>query len=299
MNVKSKSRTEYISRINRSLDYIESHLADEIRLDDIACAASFSSFHFHRIFSAMIGETPDDYLRRIRLERAANLLVKCPALSVTEIAMHNGFSTPSHFSSSFRKQFQMSPVEWRNSRNIRMKSKNMKAQKYPIADNGFHRFEGTDHFMVRNVPAIKAAFIRHRYGYNRLIGHAYTRLAAWLGTHELLDGENRIIGISLDNPWITDTKKCRYYAAISVSRDFSPSEEIGTLDIEGDLHAVVHFEGRSSQLQDFHLNLYGKWLPESGYEPTEKFSYSVYLNKPKMESNRLHIFDKYIPVRKL
>jgi AraC family transcriptional regulator len=299
MNDSEKSRAEYTSRINRSLDYIESHLADEIRLDDIASAAAFSPFHFHRIFSAMMGETPDDYLRRVRLESAANLLIKCPTLSVTEIAMRNGFSTPSHFSSSFRKHFSVPPTEWRNSEKSRIKSKNMKAGKCPIADSAFREDGKNLVFTVREVPAIRVAFVRHLYGYNRLIGNAYTKLARWLKDHDLLDGQNRIIGIPLDNPGITDPEKCRYYAAISVPRDFSPSGEIGKLDIEGGLHAVVRFEGRSSQLRDFHIKVYGKLFPGSGYEPTDRPNYSVYLNRPTIESDRFHIFDKYFPVRKL
>jgi methylphosphotriester-DNA--protein-cysteine methyltransferase len=49
-------RKEYWARINRAVDYIESHLGEEMTLQDIAVAAYFSPYHFHRIFKSFMGE---------------------------------------------------------------------------------------------------------------------------------------------------------------------------------------------------------------------------------------------------
>ncbi|MCK7514787.1 MAG: hypothetical protein MZV70_69490 [Desulfobacterales bacterium] len=49
-------RREYLGRIERAVDFIYAHSGDDIGLDDIADAAAFSRFHFHRVFSGVVGE---------------------------------------------------------------------------------------------------------------------------------------------------------------------------------------------------------------------------------------------------
>jgi AraC-like DNA-binding protein len=67
--------------------------------------AYFSRFHFHRIFSAMVGETVTDYLKRVRLQNAALRLFNNPPDSVTDIATAWGFSSSSVFDRAFKKWF--------------------------------------------------------------------------------------------------------------------------------------------------------------------------------------------------
>ena len=71
-----KSRSQYIKRINKAIAFIDAHLDQPIDLQALANVANFSAFHFHRIFSGITGETPNQYLKRRRLE-------KRPVLSVS------------------------------------------------------------------------------------------------------------------------------------------------------------------------------------------------------------------------
>ena len=66
-NSSQSLRNEYISRINRVIDYIEKHMQEEIRLSKMAEIANFSKFHFHRIFYGITGETLNAFIQRIRL----------------------------------------------------------------------------------------------------------------------------------------------------------------------------------------------------------------------------------------
>ena len=86
MNIQDRSRIEYRARVNKVMDYIDQHLDESLDLKSIAEVASFSPFHFHRIFTFMIGESPIDYIQRIRVERAAWQLREENPRSVTEIA---------------------------------------------------------------------------------------------------------------------------------------------------------------------------------------------------------------------
>jgi len=69
-----RTRKEYERRINAALDHIDRALGEDISLGKLATLACFSPFHFHRIFSAFVGEPPAEYVRRLRLEKAAILL---------------------------------------------------------------------------------------------------------------------------------------------------------------------------------------------------------------------------------
>ena len=88
-----KTTTEYHRRIHLALAFIERHLDENIRLDDIARASHFSPYHFHRLFHALVGETVNDYVSRKRMEKAAYRLMAKPELSISEVAEIGGFSS--------------------------------------------------------------------------------------------------------------------------------------------------------------------------------------------------------------
>ena len=94
-------------------DYVEAHISDALSLDDLASVAYVSSFYFARLFKSATGETPHDFVTRIRMERAKALLrdTDWPAF---KIAKEVGFSSKSHFNSAFRRSFGLTPVGFRN-----------------------------------------------------------------------------------------------------------------------------------------------------------------------------------------
>jgi len=107
-------RQEYVARINRVTDYIRAHLNGDLCLDTLAMVASFSPYHFHRIFRGMTGETLNTFIRRIRAETAAMKLINNPKMTITSIAMHCGFSSSAAFAREFKIFFGMSASQFRN-----------------------------------------------------------------------------------------------------------------------------------------------------------------------------------------
>ncbi len=86
MNIQQQSRKAYFQRINRVVDYIDSHLDDEHSLETLAGVAHFSPFHFHRIFRVLTGETINNYVKRIRLQKAGSMLLSDYQRPVSEVA---------------------------------------------------------------------------------------------------------------------------------------------------------------------------------------------------------------------
>ena len=110
------TRREYAARMNRVVDHIQSHLNEPLELERVAAIACFSPFHFHRLFSAWMGETLQVFVHRLRLERAAQMLIFDQAKSVSEVAMECGFSSPGAFARAFRGAFGMPASEYRKSK---------------------------------------------------------------------------------------------------------------------------------------------------------------------------------------
>ena len=110
--LRPSTRQELYLRLLRGRDYLLSSLDQPIQLSDIAQAACLSPYHFHRTFTRAFGETPQRYLTRQRLERAA-LLLGQKERSVMEVCLECGFESPSSFSSLFRRHFGLSPREFK------------------------------------------------------------------------------------------------------------------------------------------------------------------------------------------
>src|SRR5262245_10256694 len=110
--------SEYAQRINRVIDYIRENLDRPMKLEELAKVACFSEFHFHRIFSAVSGETLNSFTNRLRLEKAARLL-RYSNQCLTDIALACGFSSSATFSRGFRSGYDTSPSQFRKSGKIK------------------------------------------------------------------------------------------------------------------------------------------------------------------------------------
>ena len=112
---KTRHQSEFHrSQIGRAQRFIRSNSNDHLTLDNIAKEAGSSSYHFARLFLAYTGETPFDFLRRIRLATALRMLQEHPDSSITEIALSVGYETPSAFNKVFKKFVDLSPSDFRN-----------------------------------------------------------------------------------------------------------------------------------------------------------------------------------------
>ena len=102
------------SVVSKAIEYMQQHYADGVNVDDIAEHCCLSSSHFYRVFSDNTNTTPNAFLTRIRLSSAKSMLVST-TVPVSEIAAKCGFNSQAYFSDCFRKQFGITPREFRQS----------------------------------------------------------------------------------------------------------------------------------------------------------------------------------------
>jgi len=112
MLTDSQSIQEYSTCIEDVLRYIRDHINEPLDRETLAAVAGFSIPHFHRVFSAHIGESAIAYVRRLRMERAGRKL-RMGAVDITEVALSAGYDSHAAFSKAFKGQFGVSPSEFR------------------------------------------------------------------------------------------------------------------------------------------------------------------------------------------
>ena len=98
--------------ITRAKEFINEHQTEDLRLGQVARAVHTSTFYFCKMFKKVTGINFTDYLSRVRIEKAKNLLLN-PNLRVSEIAFEVGFQSLTHFNRVFKKILGQSPTEYR------------------------------------------------------------------------------------------------------------------------------------------------------------------------------------------
>lgn len=98
--------------IQKTIEYVENHLQEDLSLEDIAHAAGFSKFHFHRLFQKEVGLSVSEYTRYRRIANSAHMLLYTDE-RIIDIAFYYRFETQESFTRSFKKYYQLPPGQYR------------------------------------------------------------------------------------------------------------------------------------------------------------------------------------------
>lgn len=104
--------TSYEKRLLRVVEFIHSNPAGDLSLDSLAEIAAMSRFHWHRVFTGMMGKTIGQVIREIRMHRAACWLVQ-KDWPVSKVAASDGYPNVASFTRTFAEEYGMSPVAFR------------------------------------------------------------------------------------------------------------------------------------------------------------------------------------------
>jgi AraC family transcriptional regulator len=313
MTPQEISKGEYISRINHVMEHVERHYNEPITLDLMARIANFSPFHFHRIFTILIGETPANFFQRIRIEKAAQQLKDYPRKSISDIAFDCGYSSMALFSRTFRKHFGLSASEFRRQDKPLMvkngvyyskmgqpmskKSKIISATNEELCPINFkqHIFMETK-IIIKEMPEMQVIYCRHTGAYDQ-IKQAYGKLMQFAGPRGLMNSpDTKTLTVYHDDPSITEIDKVRQSACLVVNQEVEG--EIGKMTVSGGKFAVGHFEISVNEFEQA-WNTMCVWFTENGYEPGEGNPYELYYSDCDQNSEHKFILDICIPVKTL
>src|SRR3977135_650477 len=172
------SRSEYVARMHRVLEHIDRELDQPLELETLARVANFSPFHFHRLFTAWMGETLGDYVRRRRLEVAALRLVAQPRLAVLQVALSVGFGSTEAFARAFKTRFGSTPMAWRSSQRSNRDQLKSKLDQ-PLAPQSLNY--GNMKVTIVDRQPTTVAYLRHVGPYGKQVSDFWiTKVAPWM-----------------------------------------------------------------------------------------------------------------------
>jgi AraC family transcriptional regulator len=265
--LKPSTRLDYGRRVARAMALIAADPARTPTLEDLAEAAAFSPFHFHRIYREITGETPAETLARERLSRAAALLVR-GGLPVAEVARRCGYGSAAAFTRAFRTAYGIPPAAYRNAGGI--------GAPRPVPHPG--REEGpVFEVTTREEPALRIAALPHRGAFTG-IGTTFDRLMAWGAARGLLRPGTRFLGLYHDDPSSVPERDLRSEACMTVPEGVEPAEGVQIRTLPPTRLAVLRFQGPYAELEGAYTWLYREWLPASGEEPAHQPPREDYLN---------------------
>jgi len=288
MTEGSVTRKDYLERVERAKRWAGLRLGFPISLEDMAAEAAFSKYHFHRIFSAIAGESPAAYVQRLRLDRAANLLETHLSLSVSEIALECGFATPSAFARDFKARFRMTPRAFRSRPRVGVASvagvagASESAGATPTGAAGAAAAPRKDFpwRFDRSEPQ-RLAEARGEGRYDRAAAMAWGRLmGSWFRSGRKA-APSPAYGIAWDNPGITQEESLRYSACAPLNAGEALPRGLYELELPGSACLVLGFEGSRSGYAEAYTYLYGVALPDSGFLPADSPCFELYRSLSK------------------
>ncbi|WP_300157620.1 AraC family transcriptional regulator [Solidesulfovibrio sp.] len=274
--MSEETRKDWQRRIELAMRAMEAGLDGELSLADIARAAHFSPYHFHRIFTGMTGESVGACLRRLRLARAAHRLAYGER-PVTEVALAAGFEAPEAFSRAFRAAYGLPPSGWREAFRERSRPRDLKELLPPVMEKE-DIMELT--VTIKRVPPLRVALVRHVGPYDQC-GAAWDKLCGLAGRLGLFGPDTLFLGVGHDDPRITPPDKIRYDACLTAPEGFAGTPELPVAVIGDGDYATAVVKGPYTNLAGAYAWLCGVWGPDSGREFASGPSMEVYLNDPK------------------
>lgn len=265
---------DILNGMNKSMDYIEENLSENIDLEALARTAGYSRQQYTRMFPLITGISLSDYIRRRRLTIAAFEL-QHDKVTVIEAALKYGYESPTAFSAAFKKMHGVAPSK--------AKTKGIVLKSYPKLSFSI-QIKGDDkmNYRVEEKPAFSVVGLKGKVPYAENINNSIiTKM--WAGMDEktkkdlleISDGFIKgLIGVSANS---TDSE-FDYYIAVTANEGKSGNiDGSEAVSIPNSTWAVFEAVGAvpESIINTF-KRIFTEWLPESGFESTNMPCIEVY-----------------------
>jgi AraC family transcriptional regulator len=245
------------------LAHIEAHLEDTLDVETLSRIAAFSTYHFHRQFSAALGVGVYRYVQLARLRRASYRLAFRAWETVTGIALDAGYEAPEAFARAFRQRLGQSPSDFRRAPDWAA----WHAAYRPMSEaRQRHMADPTtdDRVKIVDFPATRVAVLEHR-GDPALIGDTVRRFIAWRRAVGLPPARSATFNILYDDPAETPPEAFRLDLCAATERALDV-EAAGLVirTIPAGRCAVLRHVGSDDGLEPAIRYLYADWLHRSG-----------------------------------
>lgn len=289
--MSDKPNNPYDERISRVCEYINQNLNEMLTLELVSDVASFSKYHFHRIFTAYTGMGVMRFIQLARLKRASFRLAFEKEKRIIDIALEAGFESPEAFARAFKRTFEQSPSEFRAEPHWPNWHMRFDFQMKPYGETRMN-------VDVVDFKTTKVALIEHLGPPDNVLETA-GKFIAWRKETGLSPVKtSKTFGIPYSDPETTDPEKFRWDVCGSVDADV-PENSYGVKngEIPGGRCAVVRHKGSHDSLSDSIYYVYREWLPNSGEETRDYPCFFHYVNLIHEVEECDLITDIYFPLK--
>jgi AraC family transcriptional regulator len=297
--------------IHKVLEYIQINLGSELPLEKLAGIANYSPFHFQRLFLEVVGETPKQYIIRLRLERVAHYLKVFPGLSITELVTESGFASPATFSRAFKNYFGITAEEYRYASDYQIRKKckenSKKGKTEPVKSSEFWswKFSETEimewkdklDITIRHAAGMQLAYVVTTLGNKDAITHAFRRITDWAQSRLLIQQQTKFVGMLLDIPLITPLEKCRYRASITVSSKEGLPKGVEVIEMPGGRYASYRVKGNIQHTIKSLGYFKHFWLDNSGFQLKDITGFEIFDENPALKPAEQINRELLIPVK--
>lgn len=278
---------DWLERMNRAMDYIESNLAGEIELSEVARRACCSSHQFQRMFSFITNVTLAEYIRRRKLTLAALELKNNEAARVIDIAMKYGYESPVSFARAFQTLHGITPAMARQD-GIALKAyprlsflitiKGVDAMNYRIETKESFEVFGIER-VFRNDGSGDPPNTPEQFWHQSHVNGEVERLAANAGELSCYVSQDsyKVHGICSYKHTGPDTfpyMLCAFKSGTSNANGYS------TITIPARTWAIfpsepIPWDAFGGTIETLYRRFYAEWLPTSGYEQVDEIELQV------------------------
>ncbi|MBX2873033.1 MAG: AraC family transcriptional regulator [Saprospiraceae bacterium] len=295
----NKTRTEYIKRINNVLDFIEKNLDADLSIENLSKIARYSPFHFHRVFSTIVGEKVNKFVTRKRVERIASILLVEKDRSIKELAYTYGFNSESSFSRTFKQFYGISPTAFKSQGKNTLSKIGIEPfplEKYICSIDDIKKWlDMNAQIEVKPLPEMKLLGIM-QIGEFEKMESLFESLMKWSAQKGILNPYGfKVITIYHDNPNVTQLEKTRFSACITVDEEIEGEGEIRALTIEKGSYAVGRFEIDAAEIPKAWQSML-VWVLENDYRFRDGDYFEAYLNDHKTHPEQKFLIEINIPV---
>jgi AraC family transcriptional regulator len=296
--------------IRRTLEYIQMNIGEDLSLEKLSSVANYSPFHFQRLFLAFVGETPKQYIIRLRLERIAHFLKVFPSLSISELAADSGFASPATFARAFKNYFGIPAEEFRSlphskvRKNCKTNRKNCKANLpehsefwgRDFSESEIMEWKDKVEITTKQFAGMHVAYVSTCLDNPDAITHAFRELTNWALPRFLINADTKFIGMLLDIPFITPLDKCRYRAGITLNTKPALKKDVSTTEIPQGTFASYRVKGNTMAIVKSLIYFKHCWLDPSGYQIKDISGFEIFDVNPADKPSEQIAREIIIPV---
>jgi DNA gyrase inhibitor GyrI len=231
-----------------------------------------------------LNESLYSYIARQRVERAV-MYLQTAQTSLTDLAEMVGYENAQSFSKAFKKQFGISPKAYMNALRTRLEN-------YMQSSGNRQTLLHPEIYEEGDLELVYLRIIG-KYGEKEPYDAAWNSLFCFLEKNEALTDETRFIGISFDDPNVTQPKQCRFYACASVQKKIVPTGAFGTIQLRRGKYAVYTLKGSYSGLQELYNNISINFE----YNVRHGMAFEEYLNSPYDTKEEDLLTKIFIPIQ--